>query len=328
MNRVKVYDYNNLMIKKDLIVNRLIKLLSWVLVGSFLFITATDMYIKNYGDITGKLPSESFIREVEAVGYIYGREEDTVRLMTYNLLSDSLGFTGTDAGERAGGVCAIIETLSPDVIGFQEMSRKWFATVKNNTSYKFIGFFRTTVFGTMTTLAYNSKRVELLFSGEKTFSVGGDSRMRRIVWGVFSNKRNGKIFAVVNIHFDLLKKKTFSAFDDSLQMSQALETTRFVKDVIDRLKCPVFILGDFNVKQSTAEKVSPVYEILDSVFYNAKKYAESVSVGSAPQSSTYKNDHIFYFGNVAIERYCLLSNENFVALSDHYPIFADVRLQK
>jgi hypothetical protein len=39
------------MIEKDLIVNRLIKLVSWLLVGSFLFITATGIYIKNYGDI-------------------------------------------------------------------------------------------------------------------------------------------------------------------------------------------------------------------------------------------------------------------------------------
>ncbi len=328
MNRLTGFDNTIFMIKKDLIVKRFIKLLSWLLVGSFLFLTATDMYIKNYGDISGNLPSESFIRETEAVGYIYKKEEDSVRLMTYNLLSDSLGFAGTDASERAGGVCKILESLSPDIIGFQEMSRKWFVAVKSNTDYKFIDFFRTTLFGTMTTLAFDSKRVDLLFSGEKTFSVGGDSRLRRMVWGVFSNKKDGKIFGVVNIHFDLSKKNQFSSFDDSLQMSQALETTRFVKEVIDTLKCPVFILGDFNVKQSTVEKISPVYEILDSVFYNAKKFAQSVSVGSSPQSVTSKNDHVFYFGNVSIERYCVLSNESYETLSDHYPIFVDVNLKK
>lgn len=316
------------MIKNNLILKRLIKLLSWLLVCIFLFLTATDMYIKNYGDISGKLLTESFIRETEAIGYIYKKEDASVRLMTYNLLSDSLGFAGTDAGERAGGVCEILESLSPDVIGFQEMSRKWFATIKSNTNYKFIHFFRTTLFGTMTTLAFNSKRVDLLFSGEKTFSVGGDSRLRRMVWGVFSNKIDGKIFAVVNIHFDLSKKNGTSVLDDSFQMSQALETTRFVKEVIDALKCPVFILGDFNVKQSTIEKVSPVYEILDSVFYNAKKFAQNVSVGNMPQSVTSKNDHVFYFGNVLIEKYCLLSNENYDSLSDHYPIFVDVEFQK
>ena len=316
------------MINKDLIVNRLIKFASWLLVGSFLFITATDIYIKNYGDISGKQPAESFIREAEAVGYIYNRAEDNIRLLTYNLLSDSLGFEGTDATERAGGVCSILEELSPDVICFQEMSRKWFASIKNNTNYKFINFFRTAVFGAMTTMAYNNRKVDLLFSGEKTFSVGGDSRLRRMVWGVFSNKLNGKAFAVVNIHFDLSKKNETAIFDDSLQMSQALETTRFVKEVIDTMKCPVFILGDFNAKQSTKEKISPVYEVLDSVFYNAKKYAKSVSEGSLSQPVTSKNDHIFYYGNVSIERYCLLSNERFEYLSDHYPIFVDVKLKK
>lgn len=316
------------MINKDLIVNRLIKIASWLLVGSFLFLTATDIYIKNYGDISANQPTDEFIQEVEAVGYIYKRDEADIRLLTYNLLSDSLGFEGTDASERAGGVCSIIEELSPDVICFQEMSRKWFASVKNNTNYKFINFFRTAVFGAMTTMAYNNKKVDLLFSGEKTFSVGGDSRLRRMVWGIFSNKLNGKPFAVVNIHFDLSKKNEAAIFDDSLQMSQALETTRFVRDVIDTMKCPVFILGDFNVKQSTREKISPVYEILDSVFYNAKKYAKSVSEGSLSQSVTSKNDHVFYYGNVSIERYCLLSNESFEYLSDHYPIFVDVRLKK
>lgn len=316
------------MIKKDLIANRLIKLFSWLLVGCFLIITATDIYIKNYGDISKNLPSEDFIREVEAVGYTYMRGEDCVRLMTYNLLSDSLGFSGSDAVERAGGACEILKELSPDVICFQEMSRKWFATIKNNTQYKFINFFRTTVLGNMTTMAYNKIALELLFSGEQTFSVGGDSRLRRMVWAVFSNKNDGKIFAVVNIHFDLLKRSGVGETDDSMQMSQALETTLFVKKVIDKLKCPVFILGDFNVKESTTEKNSPVYEILESAFYNAKTYAKSVSEGSRPKSSTYKNDHIFYYGNVSIERYCLLSNESFEGLSDHYPLFTDIKFEK
>lgn len=316
------------MIKRDLVLKIIIKLLSWLLVGSFLFITATDMYIKNYGDVSGKLPAESFIRETEAIGYIYKKEDSSVRLMTYNLLSDSFGFSGTDASERAGGVCKILESLSPDVIGFQEMSRKWFASIKSNTGYKFINFYRTTLFGTMTTLAFNSKRVDLLFSGEKTFSIGGDSRLRRMVWGVFSNKKDGKVFAVVNIHYDLSKKTDASVFDDSFQMSQALETIAFVKDLVDKMNCPVFILGDFNVKESTSEKNSPVYEILDSAFYNGKKYAQTVSSGAIPQSSTYKNDHIFYYGNVSVRRYCLLSNEAFSELSDHFPVFVDVETKK
>ena len=326
MNRNFVYAYNNLMIKKDLIINRLIGLFSWLLVCCFLFITATDVYIKNYGDISERLPTADFIREVEAVGYIYRRDEGYIRLMTYNLLSDSLGFSGTDAGGRAGGVCVILDESEPDVICFQEMSRKWFATVKSNTQYKFINFFRTAVLGTMTTIAYNSKTLELLFSGEQTFSVGGDSRLRRMVWGVFSDKKNGKIFAVVNVHFDLSKRSESGISDDSIQLSQALETVGLVKEVIEKLKCPIFILGDFNAKEGTTARNSPVYELLEAAFYNAEHQAKCVSEGSAPRSATYKNDHIFYYGNVSVERYCLLSNEAFSTLSDHYPIFVDVRL--
>ncbi len=314
------------MIKKDIIKNSGIRLFSWMLVTVFLFLTISDIYIKNYGNVSENKPTEEFIREAEAAGYIYSKSENTIRLMTYNLLADSIGFDGIDVKYRAGGVCTVVEKLNSDVICFQEMSRKWFATVKNNTDYKFINFFRTMLFGSMTTLAYNNKKLDLLFSGEKTFSNGGDSRLRRMVWAIFSCKNNGGIFAVVNVHFDLVKKAD-DYENNSLQLSQMLETTSFIKEIQVQLKCPVFIMGDFNVKESTDEKVSAVYEILNSYFYDAKNKTSVISEGNSPQTVTSKNDHVFFLGDVYIEQYCVLSNESFKALSDHFPLFVDVRLK-
>lgn len=308
-----------------MIKRNLLKLLTVIITLLFLFVTAADMYIKTYGDISQHSATEEIITDAKHLGISYKKTPDCIRLMTYNILADTIGYEGSDAAERADGVCNILEEISPDVAGLQETSRKWFACIYNNTNYRFVHPVRTAFFQTMTTLIYNPDTVTLITSGEDTFKNGGDSRLRRMVWAVFLHKETDKTFIVVNTHFNLNDTSKTPA-DNTVPLTQVLELITLCKNLKDIFFCPVFPIGDFNAKESTEKTPSPVYDILCASFENTKNLSESISYGEATTKKTLSNDHIFLYGDAEIKIYCTLSQKSFKVLSDHYPIFSDIKI--
>ena len=191
-----------------------------IIITIILFLlTGADMYLKNYGDISLHPATQEQITEIERLSEFHKKENTQIRLMTYNILADSVGFEGSPAVYRANAVCRVLEGIKPDVCSFQEMSRKWFACIFNNTDYKFIHPIRSALFETMTTLVYNTKTVSLIAFGEQVFRNGNNSRLRRMVWGVFRHKKTDKMFAVVNTHFSLINS---NLTDNTTPLTQAL----------------------------------------------------------------------------------------------------------
>ncbi len=248
------------------------------------------------------------------------KREGVIRILSYNLLADSLGFDGTNAVTRADGVCEIINTLTPDVVGLQETSRSWHTCLREKTEYAFIHPLRTEILGTMTCVIYNKSTVTLISDGEKVFQSGFDSRLRRMVWGVFRHKKSGEVFAVVNTHFSL------SNNDIKVPMKQATELLSFCDNIREKYACPVFSVGDFNARERTVGNnvTSSVYETLCTVLNDAKTDAESVTCGEKQGIYASSNDHIFYKGEADIKNYVILSQKEFEILSDHYPVFVDI----
>lgn len=308
-----------------MIKNNIYKAIAIAVTIILFLLTGADMYLKTYGDISVYSAPEEITREIDALSGFYKKEEKRIRLMTYNLLSDSIGFEGSPAETRAEGVCRIINGISPDVCGFQEMSRKWFACIYNNTDYKFIYPIRSALFPTMTTLAYNPEAVTLVAFGEQVFKNGSSSPLRRMVWGVFCYKKTDEVFAVVNTHFSL--SDTFTS-DNTTPLTQALELITLCKDLKALFNCPVFPIGDFNTHKATKEKPSPIYDILTTAFQNTSALSKSTSHGEATNKKTLFIDHIFLFGDSDIVNHITLSQLSFRALSDHYPIFCDISIQK
>jgi len=306
-----------------MIKNNIYKAVSIIITILFFLLTGADMYLKTYGDISQHRATESEITEINHLTHHYKKEENQIRLMTYNLLADSMGFEGTPAETRADSVCRLLESVSPDVCGFQETSRKWFACIYNNTSYKFIHPVRSALFDTMTTLTYNPKTVTPVAFGEKVFENGNNSRLRRMVWGVFRHKETNKIFAVVNTHFSL-SDSNFT--DNTVPLTQALELITICKEIKSIFDCPVFSLGDFNAKTSTKKTPSPIYDILCTAFQNTKNLAKNVSYGENTTKKALSIDHIFSFGDSTVTHHATLSQTSFKELSDHYPIFCDISI--
>ncbi len=307
-----------------MIKQNLFKLIAIIITILFFLLTGADMYIKTYGDISQTPATIEQITEIKKLSDFYKKEKTQIRLMTYNILADSIGFEGSPADLRADGVCRILEGVSPDVCGFQETSRKWFACILNNTEYKFIHPIRSAVFNTMTTLAYNPKTLNLFAFGEQVFKNGSNSPLRRMVWGIFHHKETDKIFAVVNTHFSL----SGSSFNDNtIPLTQALELITLCKELKNLFNCPVFALGDFNATRSTNKNPSPIYDILTTAFGNTKDLTETISNGENTSIKTLSIDHIFSFGDANIIHHATLSQNSLKGLSDHFPVFCDISIQ-
>ena len=248
---------------------------------------------------------------------LYAQPENTVRIMTYNILSDEPGFEGSPAYTRANGVCAILNNLSPDVVGIQEMSHTWFYYLKANTQYSFVSTVKTALTSSMTAMLYNPKKLILKDSGEKILSQSTSQRLRKYIWATFETT-DKKTFTVVNTHLSLNKTDSYSP------MLQALDLIEFSKDFPG--ENPMFFIGDFNSTQSTESKTDydMVYETLSTFFTDTKKAAESLSAGAEKSPYEAYVDHIFFKGNAEITDFVILSHKEFAFFSDHYPILADV----
>lgn len=307
-----------------MIKSNLFKLTAIIITIILFLLTGADMYLKAYGDISQYPAAVELTTEAEKLSDFYKKEEGLIRLMTYNLLADTIGFEGSPSRNRADGVCKIIRGISPDVCGFQEMSRGWFACIYNNTDYKFIHPIRSALFPTMTTLAYNQKTVNPVAFGEQVFKNGSNSPLRRMVWGVFRHKKTDKLFAVVNTHFSL-SNSNFT--DNTTPLTQALELITLCKDLKNLFNCPVFPLGDFNAHRTTSKSPSPIYDILETAFKNTSALAKTVSHGENTSRKTLLIDHIFYFGDALAYHHATLSQSKFKELSDHYPIFCDIAIK-
>lgn len=290
----------------------------------FFLLTGADMYIKTFGDISQHPAPNEIITEIQKVTEHYKKNDSEIRLMTYNILADSVGFEGSPAENRADAFCRVLEGLSPDVCGLQETSRKWFACIFNNTDYKFIHPIRTALFDTMTTLIYNPKTLTLTAFGDQVFKSGNNSRLRRMVWGVFHHKETNKTFAVVNTHFSLSDP---ALTDNTTPLTQALELITLCKELKNLFNCPVFPLGDFNAKKSSKKNPSPIYDILVTAFGNTKDLAETISNGENTSVKSLSVDHIFSFGDAKISHHVTLSQNFSKKLSDHFPVFCDISIQ-
>ena len=308
----------------SMIKNNIYKTTAIIITIILFLLTGADMYIKNYGDISQFKGSESEINQINRLSEYYEKRENEIRLMTYNILADTIGFEGSPAQTRADLVCTTINSIAPDVCAFQETSRKWFACIYNNTRYKFVHPIRTGILSTMTTLAYNPQTVTLLSFGEKVFENGDPSPLRRMVWGAFHHKKTDKTFVVISTHFSISDPQLS---DNTTPLSQALEAINLSKQLKNLFDCNLFIMGDFNAKSSTKKTPSPVYDILSTTFLNTKILAKEICNGENTKKSTPSIDHIFCYGNPEITRHVTLSQSIFAQLSDHYPIFCDILIE-
>lgn len=282
-----------------------------------------------YNFYTGKKESEHN-EQIKQDNLILKKSENEVRIMTLNLLAHYKSWGGKPVAERSDIFFSIRDGYSPDVLGLQEMCFDWYNEInKNKSDYKFVSPLKTAFPQKMTVILYNSNTLELIDSGNITFSDCWNFKSRRAVWGVFRHKKTNKIFTVVNTHFSFLEEseEAENFFTQTCQVNELYTATQTIEL---QYPYPIFIIGDFNTKKRVYYQKSVInsgsYGILNSLYTDSEDIAKNKFYGENFNFNNTLNDHIFIKGNVIVKNLSLLSQDCFSSLSDHYPLFADIKL--
>lgn len=281
------------------------------------------------GDCSDYMLSDEFRESIEKADY--ARSDGTcARIMTSNLLVNYESWGGCDAHKRAGMFFEVLDTYKPDVVALQEMSDQWFCCImRNKGNYKMLYPVSTGALVKMTAIIYNSDTVNLLDSGEMAYTQGDNFRLRRVVWGLFEDKKTKKQYIVSSTHLDLVREGQEKS-ELKVMQSQVKEEISLTGSLQKKYSCPVFAAGDFNtMDQGGYDEIydaPTVYDSLASSMTDTKLLAKELTAGNAKKASSPTYDHIFQLGKAEIERYSILSDSSMAAMSDHYPIFIDVAL--
>ena len=281
-----------------------------------------------YNFYTGKSESP-FDEQIKKDNLILMKSENEVRIMTLNLLAHYKSWGGKPVEERSDIFFSIRDGYSPDVLGLQEMCSDWYNEInKQKSNYKFISPLKTAFPQKMTAILYNSDTIELIDSGSITFSDCWNFKSRRAVWGVFRHKTINKIFTVVNTHLSFLEElEEENFFTQTCQVNELYSVTQFLEL---QYPYPIFVIGDFNTKRRVSYQKSVInsgsYGILNSLYTDSEDIAKNKFCGENFNFNNTLIDHIFIKGDVTVKNLSLLSQNCFSSLSDHYPLFADIKL--
>lgn len=286
------------------------------------------------GDLSGQTLPQDTAADLKAADAALTQGAE-VRILSSNLLVHYKSWGGTPAKPRAKMFAAVVDTYRPDVIGIQEMCDAWYCLLRRNLpdGYKMLYPLSSGVFVRMTALVYNADTLTLLEQGQHIYTQATNPRLRRAVWGLFEVKATGRRFVAVTTHLDLLHEGAEKA-ELPVMQSEAQELVQLLQTLAEDYSCPVFATGDFNAKEPSAKTkdvdAPSVYTYLSEQLQDVKYAAKSSVCGSGADLSHPTYDHIFLCentpGSAEILKYGYLSDKSLQAMSDHYPIFADVRL--
>lgn len=246
--------------------------------------------------------------------------ENHIRIMSYNILSDSVGYDGLNATLRNEYFKAVLEFTAPHILALQEASFNWQRLINNSEiQLKSVCPVRYSLSLSMTVLLYNPSIITLLSSGTQAFRYARDTRLRCYTWALFQQKNTSKKFFVVNTHLSLYEKGPY------IPLNQAVELVDFIEELRVRYNYPVILAGDFNSKERhTGHNNSAVYEYTCSYMNDCRYEAKKLYSGDSKNIYSATNDYIFSTDDTHIESYTLLSDSHLKVISDHYPIYTDI----
>jgi endonuclease/exonuclease/phosphatase family metal-dependent hydrolase len=263
--------------------------------------------------------------------------EGEIKIMSFNIRT-----SGMDKGtpnhwdNRKEAVLALIKDQMPDIMGVQEATYTdqwvWLKDKLKSAGYDGYGVNRQTGkesgAGECPGILWNGNVIEKIEVG--TFwlsetpdkpSKGWDANYyRTATWGLFKHIATGQIFFMVNTHLD--HESTTAQVEGMKLIEQKLLEYEW--------DYPLYLTGDFNVL-STDKALDGVREFMR----NARTYAtvkdtNSTVNGFGNSSSRKQIDHIYYSDYLkAVEYYTIMdAYEGVTYVSDHYPIYAILKLSK
>jgi endonuclease/exonuclease/phosphatase family metal-dependent hydrolase len=274
---------------------------------------------------------------------VRGNATDAVRLVTYNVRRSGKEQSPQNLwANRKPLVFDIINTMHPDVIGFQEVVQDQFDDLRTvladydsfgePRSTKTSGWWQRMVMkhpratDEHNPIFYNKKRIALLASGNfginprgGRFHIMTADLPRLCTWGLFEDKKTGARFYVYNTHLD-----------NSWRRVRSRQISQIMKHVKKNTKgMPVIFMGDLNTPLKGKKKNKKIAKV---GFVHARAIAQQV-VGPQETRTGWNNselktiDHIFVKGQKpVVKKYEVVTSPEGVFPSDHRPVLVDVVL--
>ena len=258
------------------------------------------------------------------------QEGDTVRVMSYNIRCADVN--GEPLGERTDPAARQILEVMPDSVGIQEATAPMMKALNRKLFlYDWVGLDRDKGVSPMEggescPIFYLRERFRLLDSG--TFwlsdtpdepSYGPGAACRRVcTWAKLQNHQTGEVYVHVNSHFDHISEEA--------RVAGAGIVIRFIEE--NFTDTAVVFTADMNTQEET-----DTYRIMTTNLSDARFCADdAVSYGTfhgcSPEThADYTIDYILCSEGIQVDSYRVVTkgvDGRFT--SDHFPVYADVRL--
>ncbi len=268
---------------------------------------------------------EVFRKDLDPVS----REEQAHRLMTYNIRYDNPNDGENRWDLRKGSLVTKVDSLSPDIIGFQEVLQRQLSFLDSALEgYSYYGLGREDgqSKGEFAPIFYRKRNYQVLDT--KTMwlsetphqvSVGWDAALERIATiMLFKDLNSGDSLLVLNAHFDHRGSEARSQ-SASLIVNQL--------EAFYQKGMPIVIMGDFN-----AEPKSEPIAIFKSAYQDAVSKSTVSEMGTFnafnSEAEAQKRIDYMFTANLQLQSYqCLdLRRPNGLVVSDHLPIIIEIKL--
>ena len=256
-------------------------------------------------------------------------EGANLRVMSFNILSELFNSQAVIEGRQLP-VMAPIFTYMPDILGMQEVSDAWYIELDKlfGDTYAIADRTHSNGVTNVCPLVYNTKTLKLVAHGTSPLPEVGTGR-RTMSWGYFERKSDGARFVAINTHWN----PGYDAEDKTDRVTQAQALATLVNTLKTKYKCPVITTGDYN-SFLTADAVktymanSGLLDACKSAKVVNRAFATAHDLGVNTPTAGKAIDHIFASSDVELLYYNVLIDEFLVHASDHYPIYADIKLNK
>jgi endonuclease/exonuclease/phosphatase family metal-dependent hydrolase len=263
--------------------------------------------------------------------------EGEIKIMSFNVRTSGMDKdTPNHWDNRKEAVLALIKDQMPDIMGVQEATFTsqwlWLKDKLKSAGYDGYGLNRQTGkesgSGECPGILWNGnviKKIEVgtfwLSETPDTPSKGWDANYyRTATWGLFKHIPTGKEFFFVNTHLD------------HESTTAQVEGMKLIANKLKEYKddCPVYLTGDFNVL-ATDKAMDAIKDFMRNArmyAYPTDKYGTTNGFNTSTSSKTI--DHIYYRSDLKPVEYYTIREayEGVTYVSDHYPIYAIIKLSK
>ncbi len=257
-----------------------------------------------------------------------------MRIMTSNIWGD---YFGNEVKTREGGLIETYLKYSPDIIGFQEVTKNWYngrLFKELSESYCFCG---TEIYGgrNFVPFAYKKEYAKKLVESGYEMVCPELDESKAITWAYFADGE--KSFAVCNTHFWWKEGE----WHDRVRDDNAKQLVRLMKYINGKYSCPVFAFGDMNTTVSSSvfdiykeNGVIHLFDIAKDKYNRGSHHGDPVRSEdglyhgkTTEKLHTDSIDHIVLYGNIStVEKYTVVEDTAALDSTDHSPVFADIEL--